>query len=73
MRTGHVGWGTEWLQRRIPGGLDCRVLHVSSFFYLLHFSSQAFAIAVPADETVLWVITPIALLVFVAHHRLVVR
>ena len=28
VRTGHVGWGTEWLQLRIQGGLDCRVPHV---------------------------------------------
>lgn len=49
------------------------LLYVLSFFHLLHFSSQAFAVAVPADETVRWVITPIALLVFAAHHRLVVR
>ena len=27
----------------------------------------------PADKTVRWVITPFALLVFAAHHRLVVR
>ena len=37
------------------------------------FSSQAFAVAVPADKTVRWIIAPIALLVFTARHQLVVR
>ena len=46
---------------------------VSSFFYLLHFSSQAFAVAVPADETVRWVITPFTLPIFMARHCLIVR
>ena len=72
MRTGHVGWGTEWLQHRIPGGLDCRVQHVLSYFRLPHFSSQTFSVAVPADKTVRWIIAPFALLVFAAHHRIVI-
>ena len=73
MRTGHVGWGTEWLLHRIPGGWDCRAPHVISFFCLPHFSSQAFAVAVPTDKTVRWVIAPFTLLVFVAHNLLNVR
>ena len=36
------------------------------------FSSQAFAVAVPADKTVRWIIAPFALLVFAAHHRIVI-
>ena len=31
------------------------------------------AIAVPADETVRRIIAPVTLLIFAAHHRLVVR
>ena len=36
-------------------------------------SSSLCAIAVPADETVRRIIAPVALLVFAADHRLVVR
>ena len=73
VRTGHVGWGTEWLQHRIPGGLDCRVQYVLSYFRLPHFSSQTFSVAVPADKTVRWIIAPFTLPIFMARHRLIVR
>ena len=42
-------------------------------FCLPHFSSQAFAVAVPTDETVRRVIAPFTLLVFVTHNLLNVR
>ena len=42
-------------------------------FYLLHFSSQAFAVAVPANKTMCRIITPFTLPIFMARHRLIVR
>ena len=52
---------------------SCRMFYGWSFLHLPHFSSQAFAIAMPADEAVRRIMTAIALLVFTARYCILIR